>query len=371
MHFGVGVIGATGYIGTPYRCEIRDSPDDATIVALCARRRDLLQAAGTEDNARLVTDDWRQVVQHRDVNFIIVATPDALHHEAVLACAQQRKHVFCEKPVGMNVEQAHEMWVACRDAGIGHYVPFWTRYVPAFVQAREIVRDGQLGEIKAIVYRWHNPRPSAMPFTWRDDAKLSSAGSIADVGSHAYDTMRWILGEEALRVHAHATVLSPPKPDLGAINLDEALAWGQAHEASESGCVRKATVFDYSDIAIQFESGTVGSLVLSHAPCIRKGFAPDVELHGTEASLAIDRTASTLRIAKGSEPPELLETFEDTGLGNRFTKHVFPAVRARIDGAVFEHPGLDDGWRVQLFTDAAVMSAERGTWIDLAELNPE
>ena len=48
MKFGVGVIGATGFIGTPYRSEIRQSPDDAWIVALCARRRDLLEAAGKD-----------------------------------------------------------------------------------------------------------------------------------------------------------------------------------------------------------------------------------------------------------------------------------------------------------------------------------
>ncbi|MDA1053544.1 MAG: Gfo/Idh/MocA family oxidoreductase [Planctomycetota bacterium] len=371
MHFGIGVIGATGYIGTPYRSEIRESPDDATIVALCARRRDLLDAAGREDNAKLVTDDWRQVVEHPDVNFVIVATPDALHHEAVLECAKRKKHVFCEKPVGMNVEEAHEMWVACRDAGVGHYVPFWTRYVPAMVRAREIVRGGQLGDIKAVIYRWQNPRPEAMPFTWRDDASLSAGGSIADVGSHAYDAMRWMIGEEAVRVLAHADVLTPPKPDLGAINLDEAIQWGQSHQSSESQRVRQATAFDYADIAIQFDSGAVGSLVLSHASCLRKGFAPDVELHGSKASLAIDRTASTLTIATGSEPPELLETIEDPGLGNRFAKYVFPAVRARIEGAGFEHPGLDDGWRVQLFTDAGAKSTERGTWIELAELNPE
>jgi predicted dehydrogenase len=72
-----------------------------------------------------------------------------------------------------------------------------------------------------------------MPFTWRDDADLSAAGSIADVGSHAYDTMRWILGQEAVRVLAHAAVISPAKPDLGAVNLDEALRWGEGRTAAE------------------------------------------------------------------------------------------------------------------------------------------
>src|SRR3954469_25005910 len=102
MKFGVGVLGATGYIGTPYRAEIREAGGEATIVALCARRRDLLEAAGRQDGAALVTEDWRAVVGHPDVDLIVVATPDALHHEAVLACAAAGKHVVCEKPVGMD-----------------------------------------------------------------------------------------------------------------------------------------------------------------------------------------------------------------------------------------------------------------------------
>ena len=109
MKFGIGVIGATGFIGSPYRKEIRESPDDATIVALCARRRDLLEAAGDEDGAKLITHDWREVIEHGEVDTVLVATPDALHYEEVLACAKAGKHVICEKPVGVNVAQAHEM----------------------------------------------------------------------------------------------------------------------------------------------------------------------------------------------------------------------------------------------------------------------
>jgi predicted dehydrogenase len=370
VHFRVGVLGATGYIGQPYRSEIRQSPADATIVALCARRRDLLEAAGREDGASLLTDDWRQVVEHPQVNFVIVATPDALHYEAVLACAEHKKHVFCEKPVGMNAQEAHRMWAACREAGIGHYVPFWTRYVSLFARARRIVQEGQLGAIRAVIYRWQNPRPVAMPFTWRDDAQLSAGGSIADVGSHAYDTMRWILGQEAVKVLAHADVITPPKPDLGPVNLEEAIRWGQSHQSSDNARQRKGTAYDYAAISFQFEQGAVGTLTLSHASSLRKGLAPELELHGTEASLAVDRMAGTLRIARGQEAPELLEQFETTGVGNRFAQYVFPAVRARMNGAGQEHPGLDDGWRVQLFTDAAALSAKSGRRIELHELDP-
>jgi predicted dehydrogenase len=208
MKFGVGVIGATGYIGTPYRAEIRQSPHDATIVALCARRREPLAAAAEQDGAVLATDDWRQVVEHPEVNLVLVATPDALHYEAVMACARLGKHVVCEKPVAVSACEAYRMWSAYRAARLGHFVPFWTRYVPAFGRVRELVRQGIVGDVRVVVYRWHNPRPAAMPFTWRDDATLSAAGSVADVGSHAYDAMRWMLGREATRVLCHAGVIT-------------------------------------------------------------------------------------------------------------------------------------------------------------------
>jgi len=371
MKFGVGVIGATGYIASPYRQEIRESTEQANIVALCARRENLLQAAGEEDGATLLTADWREVVNHPDVDFIIVATPDALHHEAVMACAQQGKHLLCEKPVGMNANEAFEMWAAYRNAGLASFVPYWSRYLPIFKRAREIVQAGTLGEIQSVVYRWHNPRPLAMPFTWRDDASLSSAGSIADVGSHAYDTMRWILDQEATRVLAHADVISPAKPDLGDVNLEEALDWGEAHETQDSPKTKSGTAYDYAAISFEMQNGAVGSLILSHSPFLRKGLSPEVELHGTDASLSLDRTTGDLILVKSGKDPEVLENIPNPGLGNRFAQFVFPALESFINGEETLHPDLQDGWRVQLFTDAAALSAKKGTWVSLSELEPD
>jgi predicted dehydrogenase len=324
----------------------------------------LLEAAAREDGAALATADWRQVVEHPDVNLVIVATPDALHHEAVMACAAAKKHVVCEKPVGMNAAEASAMWNAYQGSGLSHFVPFWTRYVPVFVRAKQLLRSHLIGEVRAVVYRWHNQRPLGMPFTWRDDAGLSSAGSLGDVGSHAYDTMRWMLAQEATTVLCHATVLTPAKADLGSVNLDEALRWGEQPAGSSSG-TRQGTAYDYAHVAFVLENGASGSLLLSHAPYVRKGLAPELELHGTAASLGIDRLASTLTLARPGKSPELLETIPDPGYGNRFGKHVFPALRERAAGRTTEHPGLDDGWRVQQFTDAAAESARQGRWVSI------
>jgi len=375
MKFGVGIIGATGYIGTPYREEIRKTPGEARIVALCARRRDRLEAAAAEDGAILATDQWREVVEHPEVNLVLVLTPDALHYEPAMACAELRKHLLCEKPVGTTVEQAADIWHAYRDSGLAHFVPYWTRYVPVILRAKQLVDAGRLGEIRVIIYRWHNPRPILMPFTWRDDAQLSTAGSLADVGSHAYDTLRWILGREATRVLAHTSVVSPSKPNLGPIDLGEAIAWGNVHDASENEpppqqtqpATQQPSVPDMAQLAIEFPDQTICSIVLSHASYLRKGFSPELELHGTQASLSVNRLTGELWIAESPEPAKLLETMTSNSLDNRFANYVFPAMQNQIAGNFSFHPDLEDGWKVQRFVAAAVSSASTGGWVDVSE----
>ena len=368
IKFQVGVIGATGFIGAPYRREMREARDKFEIVALCARRREPLEAAAKEDGCGFITDEWRKVVDSPAVDLLMVATPDRLHHEAVMAGISAGKHIFCEKPVGADSRQAYEMWRACREAGLAHYVPFWSRYMAPFLRAREIVQAGILGEIKVIMYRWHNPRPASMPFTWRDDASLSAAGSIADVGSHAYDSVRWIVGAEATRVLAHAGVITPPKPDLGNVNLGEALEWGLAHAAAGSEKVRKGSAFDYATVAWEFETGAVGAITLSHAPYLRKGLAPELELHGTEASLSLDRERNTISVTRPGQKLPDIEELPQAGPENRFARYVYPALAERVSGGESAQPGLEDGYRVQIFTDAAALSARRGTWVETSEL---
>jgi len=360
----VGVLGATGYIGTPYRAEMREV-DGVQIVGVNARRRDLLEKAAAEDGATLITDRWQEIVDCDDINFVVVGTPDAFHYEPVLACAEAGKHVLCEKPVGKNTIEASAMYEAYKDrSDLAHFVPFWTRYVDIFRRAKEIVESGRLGEIKGVVYRWHNPRPANMPLTWRDNADLSAGGSIADVGSHAYDTVCWILGDEAKRVLTHADTITPGKADLGEINLDEALQWGAGTAAGDT--IRKGTTPDYAGMAWEFHQGAVGLLMVSHSTWFRKGLCPELELHGTEASLAVNRVTGDVMLGDPDQPPERMEPVPDNGFGNRFEKYVIPVVRSVMNGeSPPEHPNLFNGWRVQSFTDASLRSAQEGAWANV------
>ncbi|MCP3696663.1 MAG: hypothetical protein GY917_30995, partial [Planctomycetaceae bacterium] len=117
-------------------------------------------------------------------------------------------------------------------------------------------------------------------------------------------------------------------------------------------------------------NGAVGSLILSHAPFLRKGLAPELELHGTEKSLAVDRVRGTLTLTSNDQDETVVEQFENEDLGNRFEQYVFPAIQAQLADQDCPHPGLEDGYRVQLFTDAAALSGQQGQWITLADLEP-
>lgn len=365
---GVGVLGATGYIGEPYRAEMRQC-DGVRIVAVCARRKEPLQRAALEDGADLATDDWRQVIEHPDVNYVVVGTPDALHYEAVMAAAAAGKHLFCEKPLAMNVGEAREMLKAYLDnETLAHFVPLWTRWSPGFVAAKELVESGVIGEVKAVIYRWHNPRPADMALTWRDDPALSSSGTIADVGSHAYDTVRWIIGKDAIKVLAHADTITPAKLDLGNVNLTEALEC--ENKGTDGISSRKGNTVDYASIAWEFEGGVIGSIVLSHAPFLRRGLVPELELHGTEASLTVDRFHGKVTIGRPDNSVEVVKEVDPGGfdIGNRFKKWVIPALREVMGGKSqleVDVPNLVDGLKTQLFTDASLKSSKIGEWVDV------
>ena len=208
---GVGVIGATGNIGRRYRAELRAIPEQARIVALCARRIERLRRARDEDGAGLITTDWREVVDHPDVEVVLIATPDDQHVDPALACAAAGRHLICEKPVARTAAEAAAIRDAYRDRGLGHFVPFWSRYEPPLARARELIAGGAVGRVRWFTYRRHMPRAAGSAFTWRDDAAVSTAGAVADLGVHMIDVLRWMLDEQPRRVlSARPGRWSPP-----------------------------------------------------------------------------------------------------------------------------------------------------------------
>lgn len=128
-----------------------------------------------------------------NLDAVYVATPASLHYSQVLACAQARKDVFCEKPLGMNVAEAESMLAACAQGGVRLGAAFMMRFHSQHQAALKLIQDGRLGHPvygRAQLSCWYPPIQGA----WRQDPALGGGGSLIDMGGHSIDLLEMFFG---------------------------------------------------------------------------------------------------------------------------------------------------------------------------------
>jgi predicted dehydrogenase len=129
-----------------------------------------------------------------DVDAVDVCLPTDLHHEATLEAADAGKHVFCEKPMALRVEDADEMILASEAAKvrlmIGHCIRFW----PEYALLKKIKDDGRLGKLTSINLTRYGEFPSWSQNNWLSQ-EARSGGAALDMHIHDTDYARWLFGE--------------------------------------------------------------------------------------------------------------------------------------------------------------------------------
>jgi predicted dehydrogenase len=193
--------------------------------------RDASRAAdfGAELGFGRSTGDWREVAEAEDVDVVVVATPVEAHAEAVASALRARKAVLCEKPLGVDAEEALELVDLAGEAGVTHAVGFNYRYVPAVALARELVRSGRLGDLRH--YRGLYLQDYQVLGT-QTRPSHGGAGAVLDY-VHLVDMLRFLAGEpEALSAQTSAFV-SPTEDQFAAV-LD--LADGATATLEASRC---------------------------------------------------------------------------------------------------------------------------------------
>ena len=158
-----------------------------------------------ESRAKAVAAEWSVpnvytsvagMLAAESLDAVSVATPDAAHAEAVIACAAAGVHVLCEKPLATTVEDAQAMIAAADAAGTMLMVDWHNRWNPPFVEAHRSIREGELGEVRYVYYRLSDTVyvPTKM-LPWAAESSV-----MLFLGSHALDTVCWLLGRRPTRV---------------------------------------------------------------------------------------------------------------------------------------------------------------------------
>jgi predicted dehydrogenase len=144
----------------------------------------------------VVTAD-NETFYQQDLDLIDICTPNIFHKNQTLEAIAHKKHVYLEKPLGMNIAQAREIAEAARNSGVLTHTAFMMRFYPAVQQAKAIITSGALGEIYH--FRAHYFHNSYMdpnrPISWRLQHATSGGGALADLGVHIIDMTRYLMGE--------------------------------------------------------------------------------------------------------------------------------------------------------------------------------
>jgi myo-inositol 2-dehydrogenase/D-chiro-inositol 1-dehydrogenase/scyllo-inositol 2-dehydrogenase (NAD+) len=157
------------------------------------------KAAAELESPRWYTD-YREALEDRTVDAVIVVTPTKYHHPIVLAAARAKKHILCEKPMAMNKEECREMTGAAEQEGVILQIGFMRRFDANFRRAKEIIDSGAIGGVVSVRSLTRGP---SNPQEWMYDIRKSN-GPLAEVNSHDIDTLRWFTGSEAESLYAMA-----------------------------------------------------------------------------------------------------------------------------------------------------------------------
>lgn len=196
-HVGLGLIGTGGWGAMHARTYA--TVDCAKLVAVADLDLARAQALAGPYGAAAY-GDYRALIEDDRVDAVAIVTPDFAHEDIALAAAAAGKHILCEKPLAMTVDACERIVAAADRAGVTLMVDFHARWSPPLYKMREAVAKGEIGAPKHVYYRLNDRIfvPTKM-LSWASESSV-----MWFVGSHAIDTVRWLLGDEVRRVYAVA-----------------------------------------------------------------------------------------------------------------------------------------------------------------------
>lgn len=374
---GVGIVGF-GFIGKIHAYGYRNlqlfydpPPARVRLVGVCTSRPDSAEKAREVGGFEFATTRFEDLLERDDIHAISVATPNDLHRDEVVAALDAGKHVYCDKPLAVSLDEAREM-VAAADAHpqLRTGMAFQMRFVPATMRARQLIQSGFLGEAYHFraSYLHAGYTDPQKPMSWRLGP---DGGCLADLGSHVIDLIRFLLGE-------YRTVRG---------TLERWIDERPVEAGSDE--MMPVEVDDYCCLQARMASGALGFIEASR---FATGSQDDAsfEIYGEKGALrwsmmdpnyldAYDASArggdfggfqGFTRIATVQQypAPNALPSPKLPVGWTRFHMHAVYDFIASIAGEAEGTARLHDGAATQAVIEAVHASDERGTWAEIPPL---
>lgn len=195
----VCLIGA-GRAGMIHANNFKSRVPNAKIIAVVDPFEEACVKACEELEINRYYTDYHEMLRHDDIHAVIVVSPTKFHRDIVVDCANAGKHILCEKPMAMTVEECEAMNAAARKNHVKLQVGFMRRFDESFQKAKAEIQSGAIGEIVHIRSLTRGP---SKPREWMYDIEISN-GPLAEVNSHDIDCVRWLAESEIDSLYAIA-----------------------------------------------------------------------------------------------------------------------------------------------------------------------
>lgn len=318
------------------------------VAGLCASRVDQAQAIAARLGVPKAYGNWHTLVADLDIDAIAIAIPPPLQPTIALSACRERKHVWCEKPLGMTSDESAEMVAAARQSDIAHLVDFEFPLIAEWERAKALVDSGALGRLRHAVVSWqvHTYAYRTGVTSWKTDP-AQGGGVLNLFGAHVFAYLEWLLGPI------------------------------QHVSASRGSSARKGSLAKLS-----LECANRISALVSLNGASPRGRRHRVECIGEKGRLVLENTGADyvkgFRLWHATGPggaPQLVQVPKrpSAGADGRILP-VARLVRRFLDWAcdgVAERPNWEDGHRVQCVLDAARTALAVGTRVTVSSRTPQ
>jgi myo-inositol 2-dehydrogenase/D-chiro-inositol 1-dehydrogenase len=196
----VGIIGS-GFEADIHAASFQIMPEEAEVAAVASPTPGHAEDLARRYGIPRVFRDYREMLAEREIEMVTIAAPNFLHAGMTADAARAGKHVVCEKPLAMTLEEADGMIDACRGAGVLLLYAEELFFTPKYVKAKELADQGAFGKVHLVKQSEKHFGPHS-PWFW--DVERSGGGVLMDMGCHGIAFCYWFLGRPPIRsVYAH------------------------------------------------------------------------------------------------------------------------------------------------------------------------
>jgi len=208
----IGKVHAYGYVNLPLFYD--PVPCNARVTHICTSRDETAQKGKEQIGADHGVTDFREITENPDIDIVNICTPNNLHKEELLSAIENNKHIYCDKPLVCDMDEAEEIRRSLEGYTGTAQMTLQNRFFPAMIRARQMIDEGFLGEVlefRASYLHAGSADPKA-PLKWKLSGK-AGGGVIADLASHIMDLIHYFLGDYE-QICASSKIAYAERPSL-------------------------------------------------------------------------------------------------------------------------------------------------------------